>query len=197
VASAVAAVHKETDLLRRSFLLLLEQHRRDGSKQIGVTIAKDSVNPFDAADRKEAAEQRMLEQRLAAEAVKYQKQQLLVGSNTAPPSTAASSSLTTMPLTLGTGAVGFASTGLTPSSNTASAASSGFNFGSSFGNTTPALSSTGPSFGTNGAGGTSTTAALDLATSATGLNGFGSFSSPVGGFGSSVGVNSKKGKKKS
>lgn len=202
----MAAVHKETDHLRRAFLLLLEQHRRDGSKQTGgAATAKDSVNPFDAADRREAAEQRMLEQRLAAEAVKYQKQQQqLVGSNA--PSTVASPSLTTMPFSLG--AVGFAPTGSgsTPSSNTtsATAVSSGFNFGSSFGSTTPASSSMGQSFGTNpssGAGGTSTTAALDLATSSLGTNGFGGFSSPVGGFGSlsssSAGLNSKKGKKKS
>lgn len=206
VASAVAAVHKETDLLRRTFLLLLEQHRRDGSRQIGTaTTARDSVNPFDAADRKEAAEQRMLEQRLTAEAVKYQKQQLLVGSNAVASTVAIPSLTTTMPLSQG--AVGFAPTGSTPSSyNTASAApaSSGFNFGSSFGSiAVPASSSMGQSFGSinpsNGfTGGTSTTAALDLATSSTGsAAGFGGFSSPVGGFGSSAGLNSKKGKKKS
>ncbi|KAJ1408053.1 hypothetical protein B484DRAFT_436349, partial [Ochromonadaceae sp. CCMP2298] len=82
VAAAVAAEHKQADALRQLYLSL---SRASGSSSRGgggngSSSGRDSagdpmLDPFAAADRKEAAETRVLDQRVAAESLKYQQKQ--------------------------------------------------------------------------------------------------------------------------
>eukprot|EP01032_Pedospumella_encystans_P023238 gene23238-26306_t len=77
IAAAVAQVHKEADSMRQLYLSIKNDNAKSprGFASSSSTSSR-IVNPFDEADRKEAAEQRVREQRVHTEAARYHQQKL-------------------------------------------------------------------------------------------------------------------------
>jgi hypothetical protein len=156
VAAEVGAVHQMANQLRQAFLSSQQQRNRGSTGRL-------ELNPFEAADRREAAEEKQAEDKIRLEqqqvAVQYhlqmqQQQQGQQGSSSAFPTLTAPTS------TFGSSTFGLGSTtSATPGSSTSAPAFGSFGVG-----------------GTTGTGaGSATTAALDLAgmSKATTSTGFG------------------------
>lgn len=79
IAAAVAQVHKEADSMRQLYMTIKSggsgKSPRGVSSSTGNSGSGRVPNPFEDADRKEAAEQRVLEQRIHTEAARYHQQQ--------------------------------------------------------------------------------------------------------------------------
>lgn len=148
IAASIAGVHREVDEVKEVFLKVITK------------MDSNRVNPFEAADRKEQAGKRLVEQKMQKETMKH-VQRSVFGNVTSgmPVGFAAPSSTSGGTTPAATGGFGFGSPAPTATSSFGAPASNGFGFGGASstpgptvgfslgGSTTPAAS-TGFGFGT-------------------------------------------------